>query len=330
MTDMTRSEAAELLEALYSRAIADSKHIFETAGYRAAAARVGQEPVFQQAKQVIEALRTASVQAEPTEAQVLTVVKLFDDPPDWLCPLLSDKSAGMHDAAQRLLKAAAIPAPGQVSDEMPWRCFHCNEVFTDREAAADHFGVQIDGLADDCACKLNATDGLLLKMLRESQEELRRYENESDPQSLIFYSLGAKHVVALREEEQKGYDRGLADGRAEALQASQTASVGEDAVERVARAIDPSAWAWLDRTDPSHIAYEATKTNRLETAQRAIQAARMPAPVVEGWVMVPMTPTPEILDAAFNTGIHLSLDDVKRLYTAMLASPRATGETGNG
>lgn len=25
-------------------------------------------------------------------------------------------------------------------DELPWRCFHCDEVFTTKEAAAEHFG----------------------------------------------------------------------------------------------------------------------------------------------------------------------------------------------
>lgn len=94
-----------------------------------------------------------------------------------------------------------------------WRCFHCGDVFTDREAAADHFGVQIDGVADDVACRLNATDGLLVKMLREAQEELRRYHQEDNEQVRQFYALGAEHATALRRAEEKGYERGLADGR---------------------------------------------------------------------------------------------------------------------
>ncbi len=106
----------------------------------------------------------------------------------------------------------AAQAPQAREDE--WRCFHCDEVFTAREAAAGHFGVQIDGCADDVACKLNATEGLLVKMLREAQEELRQYHQEDNAAFKQFYSLGADHATALRREEEKGYARGLHDGRA--------------------------------------------------------------------------------------------------------------------
>lgn len=96
-----------------------------------------------------------------------------------------------------------------------WRCFHCDEVFTDREAAADHFGVQIDGLADDCACRLNATDGLILKMLREAQQELRRYHEVDTSMIREVYALGAEHHGVAQREEEKGYARGLRDGKYE-------------------------------------------------------------------------------------------------------------------
>lgn len=94
-----------------------------------------------------------------------------------------------------------------------WRCFHCDEVFTDRNAAADHFGVQIDGHADDVACRINATDGLLVSMLREAETELRRYHQEDNAAFMEFYSLGAAHSVAVREAEEKGYARGLEDAK---------------------------------------------------------------------------------------------------------------------
>lgn len=94
-----------------------------------------------------------------------------------------------------------------------WRCFHCDEVFTDREAAADHFGIQIDGLADEVGCKLTEQEGGILKMLREAQEELRRYHEEDSNMARTFHALGAEHSVALRTEEEKGYARGLADAK---------------------------------------------------------------------------------------------------------------------
>lgn len=94
-----------------------------------------------------------------------------------------------------------------------WRCFHCDEVFTDRESAADHFGVQIDDCADTVACKLGATKKLLVKMLREAQEELRQYHQEDNAAFQRFYALGAEHSTSLRREEEKGYARGLEDAK---------------------------------------------------------------------------------------------------------------------
>lgn len=94
-----------------------------------------------------------------------------------------------------------------------WRCFHCDEVFTDREAAADHFGVQIDGCPDEVACKINATEGLLVSMLREAQAELRLYHQEDNAAFRQFHALGAEHAMALRREEEKGYARGLEDAK---------------------------------------------------------------------------------------------------------------------
>lgn len=98
---------------------------------------------------------------------------------------------------------------------VPWRCFFCDEVFTDREAAADHFGVQIDGLADEPGCKLNAAEGGLLKILREFQTELAKYHEEDHESYRTFHALGAEHQVALQREEEKGYARGLADAKAD-------------------------------------------------------------------------------------------------------------------
>lgn len=97
-------------------------------------------------------------------------------------------------------------------EPVAWRCFHCDEVFVDSEAACDHFGL-------DClttpACQIAARDGGLVKLIREQEEELRRFRQEDTESYRQFYALGADHRQALIQEEQKGYDRGLADGRAD-------------------------------------------------------------------------------------------------------------------
>lgn len=91
-----------------------------------------------------------------------------------------------------------------------WRCFHCGDVFTEREDAAHHFG--LDTL-DEPGCKLNELEGGILALYREAQVELAKYREEDNAAFREFYSLGADHSTALRREEEKGYERGLRDGR---------------------------------------------------------------------------------------------------------------------
>jgi hypothetical protein len=101
-----------------------------------------------------------------------------------------------------------------------WKCFHCSETFTDPEAAKVHFGEE---LGSTPGCKLNALEGGLLKIVRDQEEELRQFRREEMASYREFYSLGADHSLALVREEQKGYDKGLADARAEAEQIVRSA-----------------------------------------------------------------------------------------------------------
>jgi hypothetical protein len=89
-----------------------------------------------------------------------------------------------------------------------WRCFHCGELFSDRAAAAEHFGVSE---IETPACKLNAMEGGLLGLVRRQAEQIEAYHREDTASYREFYSLGADHARALIREEQKGYERGLAD-----------------------------------------------------------------------------------------------------------------------
>jgi hypothetical protein len=93
-----------------------------------------------------------------------------------------------------------------------WRCFHCNDVFTDRAAAAEHFG---DNLQGDPACKLNAMEGGLLKLVRDQERELQVFRTEESASYRELYRLGADHAQALIREEEKGYAGGLRDANAE-------------------------------------------------------------------------------------------------------------------
>lgn len=87
-----------------------------------------------------------------------------------------------------------------------WRCFHCGEVFNSSDAARDHFGASIDATP---VCQIPD----LAHLLRLQEYELRRYREEDSAMARQFHSLGAEHHRKLQDEEEKGYARGLADGR---------------------------------------------------------------------------------------------------------------------
>jgi len=95
---------------------------------------------------------------------------------------------------------------------MHWRCFHCDDVFTDRAAAAEHFGG--DNLQADPACKLNSIEGGLIALVRAQEQELQQFRTEETASYREFYRLGAEHAAAVRRAEEEGYAKGLADGRA--------------------------------------------------------------------------------------------------------------------
>tara|TARA_R100001244_G_scaffold2541_1_gene3939 strand:+ start:13123 stop:13446 length:324 start_codon:yes stop_codon:yes gene_type:complete len=87
----------------------------------------------------------------------------------------------------------------------PWRCFHCDEVFTDEDAAREHFGTVE---CEDPIC------GVTAERYREVERQLASFLSETDAASTTFYRLGAEHAAKERAAEQKGYDRGLADAKA--------------------------------------------------------------------------------------------------------------------
>lgn len=104
---------------------------------------------------------------------------------------------------------SASPAPaGEPARE--WRCFHCDEVFTEEQAARDHFGaLTVIGIPiTDPACCID------IGKFRDMEHQLLRYSMEDSDKDREFHAMRADHASALIDEEQKGYDRGLRDGRA--------------------------------------------------------------------------------------------------------------------
>lgn len=85
---------------------------------------------------------------------------------------------------------------------IPWRCFHCDELFIDKAAAAEHFGT---GPMQDPACAIGASERGLVGMIREQEAELRRYREDDHAAARTFHALGAEHATKERRAEEAGF-----------------------------------------------------------------------------------------------------------------------------
>lgn len=87
-----------------------------------------------------------------------------------------------------------------------WRCFHCEESFTDSDKAAEHFG---KSMYQKPICQIDAA------RYREMEEYVRRAADEDTDALRQVGRLESDHRTALIREEEKGYARGMADIRKE-------------------------------------------------------------------------------------------------------------------
>jgi hypothetical protein len=63
--------------------------------------------------------------------------------------------------------------------DCPWRCFHCGEVFTDKHAAADHFGLDL-GTLPACIEVLTETQKAIVEGRREWKRRAQGAEDENE------------------------------------------------------------------------------------------------------------------------------------------------------
>ncbi len=96
-----------------------------------------------------------------------------------------------------------------------WRCFHCGDTFTRAQErhAREHFGAVECG-QPVCLIR-SAGETALLTALRKAQDELARYRAEDSDLMRALWSMQSDHGVALRCEEERGYEKGLRDARTE-------------------------------------------------------------------------------------------------------------------
>jgi hypothetical protein len=94
-----------------------------------------------------------------------------------------------------------------------WRCFHCGATFTKTQVrwAREHFG-RDEGEQTVCLIR-SAGESALLTALRNAQDELARYRTEDSDLMRAMWSMGADHAVALRREEERGYENGICDAQ---------------------------------------------------------------------------------------------------------------------
>lgn len=94
------------------------------------------------------------------------------------------------------------------NNEMPWRCFLCDEVFADRDSAALHFGTS---LMHEPACQIDITK------YRDMERQVERCNAEDSDVQREMYGMQYRHQFELQREEEKGYARGLRDQQGETL-----------------------------------------------------------------------------------------------------------------
>ena len=97
-------------------------------------------------------------------------------------------------------------ASGSGAEPVAWRCFHCDEVFTDEQTARDHFGPH---QLDQAACQIPIAE------YRRMNETVRRYNAEDTALHREIFRLRASIPELTKRAEEEGYARGLTDSRIE-------------------------------------------------------------------------------------------------------------------
>lgn len=88
-----------------------------------------------------------------------------------------------------------------------WRCFHCNQLFTNPRHAAEHFGASE---ASEPACKLGDNSGLIA-LLRQQEKALASYRAEDNALLRGWNESESTWRDRVRRAEEVGYDRGVRD-----------------------------------------------------------------------------------------------------------------------
>jgi len=123
--------------------------------------------------------------------------------PDWWFQHGSDFEVTANPTHWMPLPAA--PADGApVAQPVAWRCFHCDETFTDREQAALHFGRSEQ---EQAFCTIDPAH------FRWMEAQHRRNVDDDSEALRTVRSLASEHEQLRREAEELGYARGIRDAK---------------------------------------------------------------------------------------------------------------------
>ena len=89
-----------------------------------------------------------------------------------------------------------------------WRCFHCDEVFTDWVQARNHFGYTPEDGPPVCKTE-RGVDAEIYHLKRR----VELYQREDTELHRALHAKAAEMAVAVRRAEEQGYARGLEDAK---------------------------------------------------------------------------------------------------------------------
>lgn len=184
-----------------------------------------------------------------------------------------------HDCAthaadiRAVLALTTAPAMGEL---VAWRCFHCDETFTEERCARLHFGSSED---QSPACQIKGAEGGLLEALRRAEKDagdaMFAIHNESTEAAKAYYAQQTRHREQLTAIEQIGYDKGIADAKAHpesiGLYTHPTTASEDDRLRMAVEAITAEINAPL--TGPTHGAWDRGRIAGLKEALAALANA---------------------------------------------------------
>lgn len=109
------------------------------------------------------------------------------------------KSERTEQSVKQVLVAQEVT---QQAAKTKWRCFHCDQTFTDRDAAAVHFGTSE---RHQPMCSISSNE------YREMERRMEQYNAEDAEIHREMYRQRNEHIQALRRAEEIGYAKGVAE-----------------------------------------------------------------------------------------------------------------------